>query len=117
MRLLRLFAPAAVLLTLAGCHSAFVEATISNRTAVTIPLVELDYPSASFGTENLGPGKDFHYRFKVLGTGPTKLVYTDSSHQEKHSDGPVLQEGNEGPLLITFAQDGIHWQALRASKR
>ena len=116
MRLLRLFAPAAALLTLAGCHSAFVEATISNRTTVAIPLVEVDYPSASFGTENLAPGKDFHYRFKVLGTGPSKVVYTDASQQEKHSDGPTLNEGDEGPLLITFAPDGIHWQALVSPK-
>lgn len=117
MRLLRLLTPAAALLTLAGCHSAFVEATISNRTAVAIPLVEVDYPSASFGTENLAPGKDFHYRFKVLGTGPTKVVYTDSSQQEKHNDGPELKEGDEGALVITFAPDGIHWQAPPAPKR
>src|ERR1700712_3158491 len=107
MRLLRFFAPAAALLALAGCHSAFIDATVSNRTKATIPLVEVDYPTASFGTENLAPGKDFHYRFKVLGDGPTKVVYTDTSQQEKHSDGPVLHEGDDGPLLITFASDGI----------
>ena len=33
----------------AGCHSSYVEATLQNHTAQPISLVELDYPSASFG--------------------------------------------------------------------
>jgi hypothetical protein len=111
MRLPCFFACAATLLALSGCHSAFIDATVSNHTSAVIPLIEVDYPSASFGTENLAPGKDFHYRFKILGNGPTKLVYTDSLKQEKHSNGPDLQEGDEGPLHIIFAPDGIHWQA------
>jgi hypothetical protein len=109
MRLSRLLVPAA-LLTLTGCHSAFIDATVSNRTAAPIPLIEVDYPSASFGTENLAPGKDFHYRFKVLGSGPLKVVYTDTSQQEKKATGPSLNEGDEGPLTLTFATDGIRWQ-------
>ncbi|NYF80665.1 hypothetical protein [Granulicella arctica] len=110
MRLHRLLMPAAALLALTGCHSAIVEATISNRTAAPIPLIEVDYPSASFGTENLAPGKDFHYRFKILGDGPTKVVYTDQSQHEQHNDGPTLREGDEGHITVLFAQDGIHWQ-------
>jgi hypothetical protein len=107
----RLFASVAILLALTGCHSAFIDATISNRTAAVIPLIEVDYPTASFGTENLAPGKDFHYRFKILGDGPTKVVYTDASKQEQHNDGPTLHEGDEGPLTVTFTPTGIHWQA------
>src|ERR1700712_502833 len=110
MRLQCLFASAVALLTVTGCHSAFIDATVSNHTSMPIPLIEVDYPTASFGTENLAPGKDFHYRFKVLGDGPTKVVYTDSTQQEKHVDGPSLREGDEGPLVITFAPDGVHWQ-------
>jgi hypothetical protein len=110
MRLPCLFASAAVLLVLSGCHSAFIDATVSNRTSAAIALIEVDYPTASFGTENLAPGKDFHYRFKVLGSGPLKVVYTDFTRQEKHTDGPSLQEGDEGPLAIVFTPQGIHWQ-------
>ncbi|WP_263384301.1 hypothetical protein [Granulicella arctica] len=110
MRLQCLFASAIALLALAGCHSAFIDATVSNHTALPIPLIEVDYPTASFGTENLAPGKDFHYRFKVLGDGPMKVVYTESGQQEKHLTGPGLREGDEGPLLITFSPDGVHWQ-------
>jgi hypothetical protein len=98
------------LIALAGCHSSYVAATVSNRTSRAIELVEVDYPSASFGTQNLAPGADFHYRFKVLGSGPMKLLYTDSSHQDHKSDGPVLQEGAEGPLAIVITDTGVTWK-------
>ena len=101
----------APIVLLAGCHSAFIDATVSNRTATTIPLIEVDYPSASFGTQNLTPGADFHYRFKVLGNGPLKVVYTDNTQQEKTVAGPNLKEGDEGPLILTFTVGGPHWQA------
>ena len=109
MRLLRALAllPA---LSLSACRSPYVEATVSNRTAQPIQLVEVDYPSASFGTQSLAPGADFHYRFKVLGEGKMKLIYTDSAHNEQKSEGPLLNEGAEGPILITIQPDGTHWQ-------
>jgi hypothetical protein len=106
----RITAIAALLCSITGCHSAYVEATVSNRTSQPIALVEVDYPSASFGTQALAPGADFHYRFKVLGTGSMKLTYTDSSRKDQSSKGPYLKEGAEGPLQITVASDGIHWQ-------
>ncbi|MBB5345807.1 hypothetical protein [Tunturibacter empetritectus] len=97
-------------LTATGCHSPYVETTVSNRTGQPIELLEVDYPSASFGTQNLATGADFHYRFKVLGSGPTKLLYTDSAHQEHKSDGPFLKEGAEGPLAIAITTTGVTWQ-------
>jgi hypothetical protein len=105
--------PALVLLTslaTVGCHSPYVETTVSNRTGRPIELLEVDYPSASFGTQNLATGADFHYRFKVLGSGPTKLLYTDSAHQEHKSDGPFLKEGAEGSLAIAITTAGVTWQ-------
>lgn len=102
MRLLNLFALAATL-TLTGCHSAFIEATISNRTAEPLAVVEVDYPAASFGTQALAPGQDFHYRFKVLGSGPTTVLWTDVAHHDQKNSGPPLHEGDEGKLAITFS--------------
>jgi hypothetical protein len=93
-----------------GCHSRYVQATVSNRTDKTIELLEVDYPSASFGTQGLAPGADFHYRFKVLGSGRMKLLYTDSAHQEHKSFGPFLNEGAEGSLTIAITLTGINWQ-------
>ena len=111
MRFLRLLAPLAALAALSGCHSAFIEATVANRTSSVILLIEVDYPSASFGTENLAPGRDFHYRLKVLGDGPVKVVYTDNGQHDHTIVGPSLREGDEGALTITFLPDGVHWQA------
>jgi hypothetical protein len=105
--------PALVLLaslTTIGCHSPYVAATVSNRTGQSIELLEVDYPSASFGTQNLAPGSDFHYRFKVLGSGHMKLLYTDSTHQDHKADGPFLKEGAEGLLSIAITPTGVTWQ-------
>lgn len=98
-----LLAALATLLSLTGCHSAYIAATISNRTSAPLALVELDYPSASFGTQSLAPGADYHYRFKVLGNGPTTVLWTDSQHQDHKAPGPTLQENDEGILTITFS--------------
>src|ERR1700758_947495 len=92
----------ACLLSAVGCHSPYISATVSNRTSQRIELLEVDYPSASFGTQYLAPGSDFHYRFKVLGSGRMKLLYTDGVHQDHKSDGPLLAEGAEGLLTITI---------------
>jgi hypothetical protein len=110
MRSIPALALLTALLATTGCHSPYVAATVSNRTTKPIELLEVDYPSASFGTQNLAPGTDFHYRFKVLGSGNMKLLYTDSAHQDHKSDGPFLKEGTEGPLTITITDTGVAWQ-------
>lgn len=104
MRLCRLAFAVAALLLVAGCHSAFINATISNHTGTPLSLVEVDYPSASFGTQTLAPGQDFHYRFKILGNGPTTLLWTDPQHIDHKNSGPALREGEDGALAITFIQ-------------
>ena len=98
------------LLALAGCHSAYVETTVSNRSSQTMRLIEVDYPSASFGTQALAPGADFHYRFKVLGEGKMKLIYTDAANQEKKFEGPLLKESSEGQLSIIITDTGADWK-------
>jgi hypothetical protein len=105
----------AAALTLVGCHSSHIEATISNHTDAPLSLVEVDYPSASFGTQNLAPGADFHYRFKVIGSGPTTVLWTDAAHQDHKSPGPNLNEADDGTLTITFTPTGPTWNTtLRA---
>ncbi len=102
MRSLVHIAALAAALTLSGCHSAYIAATISNHTAEPLSLVELDYPSASFGTQVLAPGEDFHYRFKVIGRGPTAVMWNDANHHDQKSVGPSLRDGDEGHLTVTF---------------
>ncbi len=98
-----------MLLLFAGCHSAFVNATVENHTGGAISPLEVDYPSASFGTNSLPAGATYKYRFKILGSGPTKLVWTDARHQEHTAPGPDLREGQEGSLLIELIPDGVRW--------
>ena len=100
---------AGVLMFGAGCHSAYVEASVRNQTPAPVSLLELDYPSASFGTQTLAPGAEFRYRFKVLGAGDTKLLWTDTARKEHTVTGPSLKEGDEGPLVVTIKADGVDW--------
>ncbi len=100
------------LLTALGCHSAFVDADVRNRTPQPLSLLELDYPSASLGTQTLAPGADFHYRFKVLGSGPAKLLWTGHAQtQQQQATGPELREGDEGTFVVTVQPAGVDWTA------
>lgn len=98
------------LLTLSGCHSAFVEASILNRSGQKVRLVEVDYPSASFGTGELANGATFKYRFKVLGSGPATLLWTDLHEKEHTSPGPALEEGEEGLMTVSIGQGAATWE-------
>jgi hypothetical protein len=96
-------------LTISGCKSPYVEADVSNATAEPITLVELDYPSASFGTETLAAGATYHYRFKILGSGPTKILWTDVTHHDHTVPGPSLREGQQGTLMVTITGPAAKW--------
>ena len=90
-----------------GCHSSHIDATVENRTGAAIELLEVDYPSASFGADNLAAGADYHYRLHVRLRGPVKVQYTDpSSHQVRQITGPELAEGQEGRLEIVLLPAG-----------
>lgn len=118
MTLLRLerFAQAASVVALlaftsGGCHSAFVSATVVNRSGAAVRLIEVDYPSASFGTEELANGATFKYRFKIQGSGAAKLSWTDSQEKDHTSAGPDLHEGQEGSLSVTIEPGNATWSA------
>jgi len=116
MRFVSPYFALAAALALAGCHSAFIDATVSNRTPATLRLIEVDYPSASFGTQTLATGQDFHYRFKVLGNGPTTILWTDPAQHDRKNTGPTLHEYDEGKLTITFNPTGPVWNFQPAGK-
>jgi hypothetical protein len=101
---------AGCLATMAGCHSRFVEATIDNRGPRPLQLVEVDYPSAGFGKDALAAHSQYHYRFKILGSGSVKLSFTDDQGKTHTSTGPELDEGQEGSLAITIDEVGhVQW--------
>jgi hypothetical protein len=109
MRVIRIAVAALICIAGVGCHSALISATIANHTTVPVTLVEVDYPSASFGVQKLAPGQEYHYRFKVLGNGVTTLLWSDPAKRDQKSSGPALHEGDEGALHIAFESGGPVW--------
>jgi hypothetical protein len=97
---------AAVICALAGCHSYHIDTTIENRTGAPVQLLEVDYPSASFGADVIAPGASFHYRFQVRGSGPLKLSYTVANNKHVQISGPTLSESEQGQLRIVLLPDG-----------
>ena len=92
---------------LAGCHSSRIEATVENRTGAAITLLEVDYPSASFGVDALADGADFPYRFKVQNSGAMKVQYSSADGHSTHQvTGPTLVEGQEGSMTIVLLPEG-----------
>jgi len=96
-------------LGLCGCRSAYVEADVKNATDKPVSLVEVDYPSASFGVGSLAAGATYHYRFKILGNGATKILWTDAAEKEHSVAGPGLNEGQQGGLTVTISGDAATW--------
>lgn len=92
----------AAALLLCGCHSYHIDTTIENRTGDAIQLLEVDYPSASFGADSLAAGAVFHYRIQVRGSGPVTFSYTTSTGHQVHITGPGLFEREQGQLHIVL---------------
>lgn len=89
-----------------GCHSYHVDATVENRTGAPIQLLEVDYPTASFGVNTLAPGAVFHYRIQLRGSGPLKVQYTTPDEHQVQLVGPSIAERQEGALQIVLLPAG-----------
>lgn len=109
MRVFLMWMAGGAMLLLGGCKSAYIATTISNHTSQPIELIEVDYPSASFGKTGLAPGADFHYRFKIIGSGATTLLWTDAQHHDHKLAGPSFRENDEGSMTIVFTPTGPVW--------
>lgn len=90
----------AVLLATTGCKSYWVDANIQNQTGQAIHELEVDYPTASFGTNSLAPGGTMHYRFQIRGSGPVKVEYTLPDGKTAHAQALTLHEHQYGQLTI-----------------
>ena len=94
------------LLAAGGCHSYHVETTVLNRTGEAIGLLEVDYPSASFGADSLAAGAAFHYRIQLQGSGALKVQYTGGNGHQEQINGPALAERQQGSLEIVLLPGG-----------
>jgi hypothetical protein len=91
---------------LAGCHSYQIQCTVKNRTGAPIELVEVDYPSASFGLDSMANGADYGYKLQVRGSGPVTVDYTvAATHKLVKITGPDVEEDQQGTLEIVLMPD------------
>lgn len=91
---------------LAGCRSSHIEVTVENRTGTAIQLLEVDYPSASFGAGSLAAGQDYHYQIQVRGSSAVKVQYSDATGHQQQMTGPMLMEHQQGTLIVTLLPKG-----------
>lgn len=99
-------------LALSACRSPYIETTITNHTGAAVKLVEVDYPDASFGTQQISAADTYHYRFKILGPtpGPVKITFTTPDRKVHTAAGPTLHPGQQGTLSITLDPEGkVEW--------
>jgi hypothetical protein len=89
-----------------GCHSYHIEATIENRTGGAITLLEVDYPSASFGVDTLASDGAFHHRIQTRGSGPISVQYTAANGRAVQTKGPDLYERQDGSIVIVLLPNG-----------
>jgi hypothetical protein len=99
-----------VCLGLCACHSPYVQTAIVNHTGGDVKLIEVDYPYASFGTQQLAENATFNYRFKILGSGPVKITFTGSDRQVHTATGPTLKLGQQGNLtMVLEGNEKVGW--------
>lgn len=95
-----------VIFATSACHSYHIDSTIENRTGADVQLLEVDYPSASFGVDTLPTGAVFHYRFQVRGSGLIKVEYTAPNGHQVQATGPNVVEHQQGRFEIVLLPDG-----------
>ena len=89
-----------------SCHSYHVETTVENRSGAPIQLLEVAYPSATFGAGSLAPDAVLHYQIQMRGAGPLKVQYTAPDGHQVQIEGPSLAEKQEGQLQIVLLPGG-----------
>ena len=93
-------------MTVSGCKSYWIDASIENQTGQPVHELEVDYPTASFGTNTLSPGETMHYRFQIRGNGPVKVEFTTGDGKTAHAQGLTLVEHQQGQLTIRMLPQG-----------
>jgi len=93
-------------LSSAGCRSPRVDVTVENRTGEVVRLLEVSYPSASFGDDSLVVGAVVHSSVQVRGEGQVKVTFTQQEGQSPSITGPKLVERQHGSLQIVLLAGG-----------
>jgi hypothetical protein len=94
------------LLIAASCRTYIVNVTIENHTGGAVNLLEVDYPSASFGVDTIPPGAVYHYHLQLQDSGPIKISYMEGEKQKYTSTGPAVHQNQQGQLEIVLNANG-----------
>lgn len=105
MRNLSLLLLLAVSALAVGCRSHVVQITLVNASPQPLSTVVVDYPRATFGVNQLDPGKSFRYAIKPLDTGPLKVQFADADGHSHTYTGPAVHKNDEGAITIKLTQD------------
>ncbi len=89
-----------------ACHSYHIEATVENHTGGTVTLLEVDYPSASFGSDTLAADGSFSSPYP----DPRQRSHHRSVHRTHgravQVQGPDIYEQQEGSIEIVLLPNG-----------
>jgi hypothetical protein len=96
---------AALPLATTGCRSHVVKVNLINVSQQPVTTIVIDYPGATFGKNQLDPGKTFIYPVKPVETGPLKIQFADANGKMHTTLGPELHKNDEGLLEIRFDQE------------
>lgn len=105
MRIFSLLVLLSALAAATGCRSRVVQVTLINASRQPLSTIVVDYPGASFGINQLGPGKTFRYRIKPLDTGPVKIQFADADGHSHGYTGPAVHKNDEGAITIKLTQE------------
>lgn len=97
-----LLAGLAAIVAMAGCRAKLVEVRVVNSGTTVLHNIEVDYPSASFGTSNLAPGATYIYRIQLQDAGRMTVEFFDSKEKSHSGKGPYVAQGQQGMLTLTL---------------
>jgi hypothetical protein len=75
---------------------------VENRTGTAVRLLEVDYPSASFGADSLDAGQTVRSGIHLTGSGAVKVMYTAPDKHQAAISGPELKDKQTGGISIVL---------------
>jgi len=117
MRAFRIVVLASLLAAAVGCRSRVVQITLVNASQQPLSTIVVDYPRATFGLNQLDPGKTYSYPIKPQGTGNVNIQFADAAGHSHTYTGPALHKNDEGTIIVTMTQAAATSESNLAAKR